>query len=79
MKFELTSTSNRYPTCWRNDENTNNKEPCKCNILEVNTIEELLEYVKKEKYPVIISDDVFAKDHQKDVEWSLETYDGYRE
>lgn len=76
MKFELTSVSDRYPTCWRDYDN---KEICKCHILDIKTLEELLEYVKKEGYGVIISNYVFADNHQKDVEWSLETYDGYRE
>ena len=71
--------SGKYPTCWKNDNNPKNKEVCRCNIIEINTLEELLEYVKKEKGPIIISDSVFADDHQKDVKWALETYDGYRE
>ena len=79
MKFKLSSCSERYPTCFRNERNPINEIPCVCNIIEINTIEELIEYVKKEGHPVIINESVFAGDNQKDVKWSLETYDDYRE
>jgi len=73
MKFELSSVSDRYSICWEDT------KPCKCKVLEISTLEELLDYVKKEKSPVIITDYVFQEKHLKDVKWQLETYDGYRE
>ena len=72
MKFILTSVSDKYTRCH------DTKENCKCNILEITTLEELLDYVKKEKESVII-DYIFQDKHLPDVKWSLETYDGYRE
>jgi len=73
MKFELTSVSDKYPICW------NDTKPCKCSVLEITTLDELLDYVDKEKQPVIITDSIFQDKHLKDVKWQLETYDGWRE
>jgi hypothetical protein len=42
--------------------------------IEVETLEELLEYVKKAEYPVIITHDAYLNKG-----WHLEIYDNYRE
>lgn len=47
--------------------------------VEINTLEELLELVKKEKCWIIVD---FKKDHwREDIkwQWTLEVYDSYRE
>ena len=68
MLFEQTSVSNKY--------SNHSVQP----IIEINTLEELLNYVKIEGHEIIISDYVMSEDNKdKGIKWALETYDGYRE
>lgn len=65
MKFEQNSCSQKYDS-----------KP----IIEINTLEELLEYVKKEEHPIIIAHSIMEdKNKEKGCKYSLETYDDYRE
>lgn len=65
MKFELQSASSKY-----------DDYP----IIEINTLEELLDHVKKEDNSIIISTDIFKDENEeKGCKFSLETYDSYRE
>jgi len=70
MKFEQQSVSDKYEHWTKTPDE-------EAHYIEINTLDELLEYVKKEKHFVIIQNYVFRK--SKGVRWSLQTYDGYLE
>lgn len=49
-------------------------------VEEINSLEELLELMKKEKNPLIISNySPWEKDARTDIDFTIEIYDGCRE
>lgn len=71
MKFKQDSVSEKHQGKRTEDPNAKNGIRIEYSYVDINTLEELLEYVKKEGHPVIITD--------YDDTPELETYDDYRE
>lgn len=71
MRFKQDATSGKYRKRVE-DPTTRSGFRIEYSYVEINTLEELMEYVKKEKHPIIITESF-------DGEAQLETYDDYRE
>lgn len=71
MKFKQDSVSDKHQGKRIEDPNEKRGFRIEYSYVDINTLEELLEYVKKEGHPVIITD-------YDDIP-ELETYDDYRE